>query len=132
MGRLSALLDELAEAGIPLEDLVEQSGQELDPLDIALDIFYDRPPLRRQDRADAVRAGGYLDKHQGKVRSVLEALLDKYVESGIRSIEDIGVLRVEPLSSMGRPMEIIQPFGTRETYLKAVRDLEQQLHQEAL
>jgi type I restriction enzyme R subunit len=128
----STLLDELAEGGIPLEDLVEQSGQELDPFDAALEICYDRPPLRRQDRADAVRASGYLDKYQGEVRSVLEALLGKYVESGVRSIEDIGVLRVEPLSSMGRPMELIQLFGSRETYLKAVYDLEQQLYQEAL
>jgi type I restriction enzyme R subunit len=128
----STLLDELAEAGIPLEDLVEQSGQELDPFDAALDVCYNRRPLRRQDRADAVRAGGYLDKYQGKVRSVLEALLDKYVQTGVRSIEDIGVFRVEPFSSIGRPMEIIQLFGSRETYLKAVYDLEQQLYQEAL
>ncbi len=128
----SALLDELAEAGIPLEDLVEQSGQELDPFDVALDVCYGRPPLRRQDRANAVRAGGYLDKYQGELRSVLEAILDKYIASGIRSIEDIGVLWVEPFSSMGRPMEIIRLFGARETYLKTVRDLERQLYQEAL
>ncbi len=62
---------------------------------------------------------------------MLEGLLDKYTESGIRAIEDIGVLRVEPFSSIGRPMEIIQLFGSRETYLKAVRDLEQRLYPEA-
>lgn len=128
----SALLDELAEAGAPLEDLAEQYGEDLDPFDAALDVCFDRSPRRRQDRADAVRSSGYLDKYQGQMRSVLEGILEKYVESGVRSIEDIGVLRVEPLRSIGSPIEIIRPFGTREAYLKAVRDLEQQLYQEAL
>jgi type I restriction enzyme R subunit len=130
--RRSSFLDELAEAGVPLEDLAEQSGRELDPFDVALDICWGLPPRQRRERADTVRARRYLAKYQGRVRSVLEALLDKYVESGVRAIEDLGVLRVEPFSSMGRPMEIIQLFGSRETYLSSVRDLEQQLYQEAL
>jgi type I restriction enzyme R subunit len=130
-GQRSALLDELAESGILLEDLVEQSGLDLDAFDMALDIAYERHPIQRQRRAGAVRAGDYLSRYEGRVRTVLEALLDKYAESGIRSIEDIGVLWVEPFSSIGRPMEIVQLFGSRETYLKAVRDLEQQLYREA-
>jgi type I restriction enzyme R subunit len=126
------LLDELMDAGIPLEDLVEQSGTDLDPFDMALNVAYERQPAQRHQRADAVHARGYLDKYQGEVQAILSALLDKYVESGIRPIEDIGVLRVEPFTSIGRPMEIIQLFGSRETYLKAVQGLEQQLYQEAL
>ncbi|MEV7321253.1 EcoAI/FtnUII family type I restriction enzme subunit R [Streptomyces sp. NPDC093970] len=127
----STLLDELMDAGIPLEDLVEQSGLALDPFDMALDVAYERQPIERRQRAAAVHANGYLGKYQGQMRSVLEALLEKYVESGVRSLEDIGVLRVEPFRSMGGPMELIRSFGTRETYFKAVHDLEQQLYQEA-
>jgi type I restriction enzyme R subunit len=130
--RRSDLLDELAEAGIPLEDLAEQTGGDLDPFDVAAEIAYDHQALGRQRRAEAVQADiQYLGKYQGQVRIVLEGLLHKYTESGIRAIEDIGVLRVEPFSSIGRPMEIIQLFGSRETYLKAVRDLEQHLYPEA-
>lgn len=130
--RRSDLLDELAEAGIPLEDLAEQTGGDLDPFDVAVEIAYDRRALGREQRAEAVRADiQYLDKYQGQVRTVLESLLTKYVDSGIRAIEDIGVLRVEPLSSIGRPIEIIQLFGSRETYLRAVRDLERHLYPEA-
>ncbi|WP_436757884.1 EcoAI/FtnUII family type I restriction enzme subunit R [Streptosporangium sp. V21-05] len=132
--RLSTLLDELAEAGIPLEDLVDQPDQELDPFDVALSVCYESTGRSRQreERAGAVRTGGYLDRYQGKVRFVMEALLDTYVDSGVRSVEDIGVLRVEPFRSVGRPMEIIQLFGDRETYFKEVRSLEQQLYPEAL
>ncbi|MEU9685376.1 EcoAI/FtnUII family type I restriction enzme subunit R [Amycolatopsis japonica] len=128
----SVLLDELVDAGAPLEDLVEQSGLERDPFDMALDVAYERQPAERRQRAEMVRTSGYLNKYLGQMRAVLEALLDKYVESGVRSIEDIGVLRVEPFRSLGGPMEIIRPFGSREAYLSAVRDLEQQLYQEAL
>ncbi len=35
---LSDLLDELAEAGVPLEDLAEQTGGNLDPFDVAVEI----------------------------------------------------------------------------------------------
>jgi type I restriction enzyme R subunit len=130
--RHSDLLDELVEAGIPLEDLAEQTGGDLDPFDVAVEIAYDHRALGRRGRAEAVRADiQYLGKYQGQVRIVLEGILDKYTESGIRAIEDIGVLRVEPFSSIGRPMEIIQLFGSRETYLKTVRDLEQHLYPEA-
>ncbi|WP_229694063.1 EcoAI/FtnUII family type I restriction enzme subunit R [Lentzea pudingi] len=130
-GQRSVLLDELTEAGAPLEDLAELQGEDIDPFDAARHVCFGHSPRRRRDRADAVRASGYLNRYQGGVHSVLEALLEKYIESGVRSIEDIAVLRVEPFRSMGRPIELIQPFGTRETYLKAVHDLEQQLYQEA-
>lgn len=129
--RRSALLDEMADKGIPIDDLLEQTGAELDPFDLILHVAYDLRPLRRRDRAAAVRAGNYLSKYQDKAREVLEALLDKYADSGIRSVEDVGVLRVDPFRSIGTPMEIIQIFGSRETFQKAVRDLERELYQEA-
>jgi type I restriction enzyme R subunit len=129
--RRSALLDEMVDKGIPLDDLLEQVGAELDPFDLILHVAYDLRPLRRRDRAAAVRASNYLTKYQGKAREVIEALLDKYSDSGIQSVEDIGVLRVDPLRSIGTPMEIIQLFGSRETFQNAVRDLERELYKEA-
>ena len=129
--RRTALLDEMTDEGIPIDDLLEQIGAELDPFDLILHVAYDLQPLRRRDRAAAVRASTYLAKYQGKARDVIEALLDKYADSGVRSVEDIGVLRVDPFRSIGTPLEIIQIFGSRETYQNAVRDLERELYQEA-
>lgn len=124
----SALLDELVDAGIPLEDLVEQSGLEIDPFDMALELAYQYTPLQRQERADAVRVSKYLDGYDGKRRAVVEALLEKYIESGIRAIEDIGVLRVAPLRSIGQPTEIIGLFGSKEAFLAVVGKLEAELY----
>lgn len=130
--RLSEFLDELLEAGIPLEDLIEQSSVQIDPFDMALEIAYGHKAITRQQRADLVRSGSYLEKFVGPPRNVRNSLLDKYVESGVRSIEDIATLRVDPFISIGRPIEIINLFGSRETYMKAVHDLAQKLYQEAL
>ncbi len=57
----------------------------------------------------------------------LNALLDKYADVGIENIEDINILRVQPISEFGTPMEIIESFGGRDEYLKAVKELEAHL-----
>lgn len=129
--RRSALLDELANKGIPLEDLQQQTGADIDIFDLILHVAYDRKPLRRKDRADAVRSSDYLSKYQGKAREVVEALLDKYADSGIRGVEDIGVLKVDPFRNIGTPFEIISLFGSRESFQGIVRDLERHLYGEA-
>jgi len=55
---------------------------------------------------------------------VLNALLDKYASEGIEDIEDLSVLRVDPLNRLGTPSEIIQIFGGKEQYLLALKELE--------
>ncbi|OBF33270.1 restriction endonuclease [Mycobacterium sp. ACS1612] len=130
--RRSALLDELTDKGIPIDDLLEQVGADLDPFDVVLHVAYDMKPMRRRDRAANVRASNYMHKYQGKARAVIDALLDKYADSGIRSVEDFGVLRVDPFRSIGTPMEIIKLFGgTRESFENTVRELERELYREA-
>jgi type I restriction enzyme R subunit len=59
---------------------------------------------------------------------VLDALLDKYADEGVDDIEDIQVLRVQPLTKFGTPVEIIEKFGGRDAYMSAVRELETALY----
>jgi len=129
--RHTALLNELSDKGIPLEELQELAGAELDPFDLILHVAYDQQPIRRRDRANAVRVGGYLSKYQGKARAVVEALLDKYADSGVRTVEDLGILRVAPFHTIGTPLEIISLFGSRESFQAVVRDLQNHLYPEA-
>jgi type I restriction enzyme R subunit len=60
---------------------------------------------------------------------VLEALLDKYADEGITNIESMDVLRVQPFTEYGSPVEIIKGFGSKSEYMKAVRELEMELYQ---
>jgi len=54
-------------------------------------------------------------------------LLDKFANEDVDDIENIGVLKVQPLTTLGTPLEIIQRFGGKDDYLKAVRQLEDEL-----
>lgn len=41
------------------------------------------------------------------------------------------ILKVDPLSSLGTPIEIVKRFGNKAAYLAAIRELEQELYQPA-
>jgi type I restriction enzyme R subunit len=43
-------------------------------------------------------------------------------------MENTRVLTVQPISTMGTPMEIIKRFGGRAKYLQAVKELEDELY----
>jgi len=62
---------------------------------------------------------------------VLDALLRKYTDAGIRSVESMDILRVDPQKRFGTPVEIIGIFGGREAYLEAVREMESALYDRA-
>ncbi len=60
--------------------------------------------------------------------SVLQALLDKYADTGIESIEDIKILTLAPFSQLGTAPELIGAFGGKAAYLDAVHALEDELY----
>ena len=66
-----------------------------------------------------------------KARAVLEALLDKYADAGLKSVESLEILKVDPLTRLGTPVEIVHLFGGKQNYLAAIQELETQLYQEA-
>ncbi|MBT4185962.1 MAG: restriction endonuclease, partial [Gemmatimonadales bacterium] len=86
------------------------------------------PPLPRRERADNVKKRDVFTKYGDAAREVLEALLDKYADQGVDSIEDIQVLKLEPFTNLGTPIEIVRSFGGKDQYQKAVRELETELY----
>ena len=46
-------------------------------------------------------------------------------------MESLDILKVDPLTTHGTPIEIIQLFGGKSNYLAAVHELETQLYLEA-
>lgn len=122
------ILQELEGHGLLLDALAEQVGRDYDPFDLICHVVYDKPPLSRRERAEAVRKKNYFSKFGEKARAVLTALLDKYADSGIENIESMDVLRVQPLNQFGTPLEIISLFGGKEKYLAALRGLESQIY----
>jgi type I restriction enzyme, R subunit len=127
------LLDQLGDAGIPLEDLVEQRDSALDTFDVALDVGYGQSVTfaSRLDRSSQANVIVFVERYSDRQRQLVEGLVVKYVEAGVRSIEDINVLRVAPLSDVGSPMEIIRLFGSREAYLLVVTNLIKEIYGES-
>ena len=123
-----AIIEELEKQGIIAENLQEEIKRDLDIFDLICHIAYDAPALTRKERAENVRKRNYFTKYGDKARAVLEALLDKYAEEGIGNIEDTAVLKVDPITKFGTPKEIVELFGTKQDYLKAVRELEDEIY----
>lgn len=123
-----AIIEELEKQGIIAENLQEEIKRDLDIFDLICHIAYDAPALTRKERVENVRKRNYFAKYGDKARAVLEALLDKYAEEGIGNIEDASVLKVNPITKFGTPKEIVELFGTKQDYLKAVRELEDEIY----
>ncbi|WP_299370802.1 EcoAI/FtnUII family type I restriction enzme subunit R [uncultured Tateyamaria sp.] len=128
----AAIIQELEEHGILLENLAEEVGKDFGDFDLLCHIAYDQPPLTRAERANNVKKRNYFTKYGDEARKVLSALLDKYADEGVRTIEDARVLRLDPFDEIGTPVEIIRDvFGGKEQYEQAVRELEQQIYRQA-
>ena len=126
-----AILEELAAKGVFLEELAEQVGRDYDAFDLICHVAYDQPPLTRKERAENVKKRNVFAKYGDQVRAVLEALLNKYADTGIKSVESLEILKVDPLAGFGTPMEIITAFGGKKQYLEAIQDLERELYETA-
>ena len=119
----------LLERGIDLEAMkAEQGMEDVDDFDFICHVAFDKKPLTRRERADKVKKRDFLSKYSGVAREVLEALLDKYMNTGIYEIEKSEVLRLDPFMRLGKPSKIAEYFGGRAGYLRAVRELEEELY----
>lgn len=128
-----AIIRELEEEGVLVDDLINAVGRECDLFDIICHTAFDMPPLTRRERAENVKKRNYFTKYGDTARAVLEALLDKYADEDIRVIEDMKVLKVTPFDKFGSSMEIVKKnFKNKENYLSAVRELGIELYKEAL
>lgn len=129
--RKEVLIKELQDQGVMVEALYDAVNKQVDLFDLICHVAYDQPPLTRKERANNVKKRNYFSKYGEQARKVLEALLDKYSDEGITNIESIEVLRVNPFDKFGSPTEIIKEFGSKDKYLKAVKELEFELYRSA-
>ncbi|PSB33729.1 EcoAI/FtnUII family type I restriction enzme subunit R [Stenomitos frigidus] len=125
------ILRALEERGVLLEALAEEVGKDFDSFDLICHVAFDQPPLSRRERAEQVRKRDYFTKYGEQVRDVLAALLNKYADEGIENIEDINVLKVQPMNRLGTPTEIIKRFGSRQAYFQAVQEMTAELYKVA-
>lgn len=80
----------------------------------------------------------YFAEYGELARKVLETLLNKYADEGILAIDEsidrkkiVDFLKVPPFDKIGSPVQVIREFGGKENYLKAIKELEEQIYQSA-
>ena len=124
-----AIRELLEQQGIDLEQMkAEQNMTDVDDFDFICHVAFDQKPLTRRERANNVKKRDFLSKYSGVAREVLEALLDKYMNSGVYEIEKTEILQLDPFKKYGKPSKIATYFGGKTGYLNAVKELEEELY----
>ncbi|MBL8477071.1 MAG: DEAD/DEAH box helicase family protein [Methyloversatilis sp.] len=130
--RKAALIEELERQGVLIEALTDEVAhtglKDLDPFDLLLHVAYNMPPLTRRERANRVKKRNVFTQYGPMARQVIEALLDKYADEGITTLEANNVLSLPPVNQLGLPVELIRSFGGRPQYLEALNTLERELY----
>ena len=119
----------LRERGIDLELMKAEQGMgDVDDFDFICHVAFDKKPLTRRERANNVKKRDFLSRYSGAAREVLEALLDRYMNTGIYEIEKTDILKLDPFAKMGKPARIAGYFGGRDGYMQAVKALENAIY----
>ncbi|MBA3701123.1 MAG: DEAD/DEAH box helicase family protein [Planctomycetes bacterium] len=126
--RKQAIIDELVAQGVFLDELADTVGHDYDAFDLVCHVAFNQPPLTRRERADRVTKRNVFATYGTQARAVLDALLSKYADTGITSVETLDILNVDPLTEFGTPIEILKLFGGKAGYLTALHDLENALY----
>lgn len=126
-----AIIDELKDHGVFLDELRQEAGEigsTLDDFDLILHVAYDKKPFTKQERVNHVVKQGYLYKYSEACQEVLSALLDKYMNEGIAELEDTRVLVNAPFDRIGSPRKIASLFGGKDQYITAVNGMKELIY----
>ncbi len=126
-----AIVEELEKQGVIFAALNEEIGSAFDPFDLICHVAFEQKPLTRKERAEQVKKRDYFTKYGELARKVISALLDKYSDDGVLDLENPEIIRLDPLSKLGSPVEIIRAFGGKPAYDAAIHDLTDELYKAA-
>jgi type I restriction enzyme R subunit len=129
--RKQAIIEELEAEGLPLDPLADEVGKNLDPFDLICHVAFDAKPLTRRERAENVRKRDVFTKYGPQAHAVLDALLAKYQDEGVINLDDLNVLRIPPLSTMGSVVQLVNQFGGKEGFEQAVHEMQAALYGDA-
>ena len=119
----------LYERGIDLDMLKQdQNMEDVDDFDFICHVAFNAKPLTRKERAEKVKRCDFFSQYSGAAREVLEALLDKYMDNGIYDLENINILKLDPIKKFGNPSTIVKLFGGKDEYINVVNQLTTEIY----
>lgn len=127
--RKETIISELEKEGVIWKALRDDVGKEFDPFDLICHVVFDQPPLTRKERMNNVKKRNYFTQYSEQAQNVLNILLEKYADVGLREMESIKIFKTSPLNELGNTKEIITNiFGSKKAYQEALIDLEKALY----
>lgn len=133
-----AIVEKLKADGILLEALRSEARSKnpevdkMDDFDLICHLAYDKKPLTKAERAKNVKKRDYLNKYSELAQKVLNALLDHYMNEGIEDLGGTEILDLEQFRKIASKAKIVKEFGGKEAYLKAIKELEDELYNVAI
>ena len=121
--RKQAIVEELEAEGLALDTIAQELGKDLDPFDLICHVAFDAEPLTRRERAENVRKRDVFTTYGEQARAVLDALLAKYADEGVLNLDDPKVLSILPFTELGTPVQLVNAFGGKVGFVKAVHEL---------
>ena len=129
--RKAVIAEHLAESGIDIDKLKREQGMaDVDDFDFICYIAYGKKPLTRRERAENIQKKDIFSKYSGAAKEVLETLLVKYMDLGIREIEKTEILKLSDFAKFGAPSKIAKLFGGNNEYKAAVLELKADLYED--
>ena len=124
-------IDNIEAHGIDLDLYREETNHpDLDYYDLIRELVYNLPAKSRHERAKAAKESDFLDRYPDEFqKTIINLLLDKYVEFGLDEIEKTSVLRLEEFAKYGSPVRIAEKFGGIESYDSMTKSLIKKLYQ---
>ena len=124
----AAIIEELEEKGIFIEELRKLYPANVDDFDLICDIAYGIKPLTKMERAKNKKVNEVLNRYSDKCKDVLNILLNKYANDEIEDITDQKILKLPEFNEYGSLVKIAGMFGGLNGYLNAVHSVQHALY----
>lgn len=125
------MMEQLAESGVDFDRLAAVTNQpDADPFDLLCHVAFNAPVRTRRERASRVHQEeqAFFDQYGTVARSILMALLEKYIEHGTTQFALPDILKISPISDFGNVTEIISIFGGPDRLRTAVEQMQTLLY----
>ncbi|MCY4170927.1 MAG: DEAD/DEAH box helicase family protein [Bacteroidetes bacterium] len=130
--RKQSVIEEMESNGLPMTKLAKEFNKDFDPFDLICHIAFDVKPRTRKERAENARSLGLSTKYTSRSQIVINRLIDKYADEGLKNLDDPMVLKISPFNQLGTPIELINDFGERQDYDQALYDLQSALYNDVV
>ena len=124
----TAIVQELENQGIFIDELRKSYPADVDDFDLICDIAYGIKPLTKSQRAKSSKVNEVLKGYSDKCKKVLEIILQKYADDEVDDITDTNVLRLPIFNDYGNPMKIVNLFGGVNGYISAIHNVQHALY----